>query len=1050
MLTVITARAGDGKTGAVTDLIGKRMAQGLPSVLIVPDQITYAAERRLCKELDIEGFSLCRVMSFNRFCEAVLRSAGRRCPRRLSDSGRMMLLERAILTSKSELTVYRTACRKSGFAARMERMLALLKSCRISPEQLKEMCDAMPRSLLREKLSDTAVLYARCQELLGEDYCDNNDLFALAAESADCPLLKKSELFIDGFDTLTAQMLWLTERMLKHTDITVTLSYDESAPRLYSAQGRALEGLTQAAAAANVRMRRRELKKRVRGNDFDRLHMLYAITEAEKDGAGQGTEARADNAAQNGAAQNGAAQGADCKGGEDGEKAIDIFIASDTEAEMRHVAFEIREKLRAGARMRDFAVACCDPGLISLAQRIFSGFSMEVFCDTARSMPAQPAIQLIMSALKACRTDSCRDITDYLGNYLCPVERARSERLRELIFSVGLTSGELLGRCRRTSPEIQAAIEEFSADLAPLWQLRQSLEACTDAHAFACALWSFITDIGLPERTDALIARCIKEGMLAQADEYKQVWDNLVQQLEQLNMLLSGCPDCDADLLIAMLSKGFESQSCFVLPSTVDCITVGDPARSRFSGIKELYAVGAGDAFFPPAPSGEGLLSPRELARINSGEKLLTPDHEDSSLRSLYTLFSMLLTPEKLHLSYSRMNGRTQQQPGALLERIRTLCGITPAQADEQAEMLAYPDGVIESFSLSRSPGRAQLAAMAAVRLLRPDTDALLRDKQAGDVPSPENVRRLYGNVPVSMSRLETQAECPLKNLLTGGFRLSERVDFMSNLTDVGNVMHEALEHSVPELLEAAPEQRDVYAIVGKNLYAAAAHTHDGVMLHTARARLLCARLHKSVASACGRVLSDMNIFRPAAYEAAFGRGKNPPIMISTRAGEVALQGKIDRVDISADGTRLRIVDYKSSPHGITEKSIEKGTTLQLPLYMTAMESITGAQGAAMYYQNCFGTSAYYQGIYVKDGSADAMTPGVGVEKEQFRRLLSLAKDTAGALAADMLSGNTCARYEGGSFSHCGFCPHRGVCRGRLAPAADTSPDAEGGPDTPA
>ena len=80
VLTVITARAGDGKTGAVTDLIGKRMAQGLPSVLIVPDQITYAAERRLCKELDIEGFSLCRVMSFNRFCEAVLRSAGRRCP----------------------------------------------------------------------------------------------------------------------------------------------------------------------------------------------------------------------------------------------------------------------------------------------------------------------------------------------------------------------------------------------------------------------------------------------------------------------------------------------------------------------------------------------------------------------------------------------------------------------------------------------------------------------------------------------------------------------------------------------------------------------------------------------------------------------------------------------------------------------------------------------------------------------------------------------------------------------------------------------------------
>lgn len=66
-----------------------------------------------------------------------------------------------------------------------------------------------------------------------------------------------SELFIDGFDTLTAQMLWLTERMLKHTDITVTLSYDESALAFIPRRDAHWKGLTQAAAAANVRMRRR-------------------------------------------------------------------------------------------------------------------------------------------------------------------------------------------------------------------------------------------------------------------------------------------------------------------------------------------------------------------------------------------------------------------------------------------------------------------------------------------------------------------------------------------------------------------------------------------------------------------------------------------------------------------------------------------------------------------------------------------------------------------------------------------------------------------------
>ena len=91
MLTVIHSRVHDGKTTEIINRIGELMRQGKRSVLIVPDQVTYAAERDICSQLGISGFSLCQVMSFNRFCEAVLRSAGKKCPRRLTDAGRMAM-----------------------------------------------------------------------------------------------------------------------------------------------------------------------------------------------------------------------------------------------------------------------------------------------------------------------------------------------------------------------------------------------------------------------------------------------------------------------------------------------------------------------------------------------------------------------------------------------------------------------------------------------------------------------------------------------------------------------------------------------------------------------------------------------------------------------------------------------------------------------------------------------------------------------------------------------------------------------------------------------
>lgn len=88
---------------------------------------------------------------------------------------------------------------------------------------------------------------------------------------------------------------------------------------------------------------------------------------------------------------------------------------------------------------------------------------------------------------------------------------------------------------------------------------------------------------------------------------------------------------------------------------------------------------------------------------------------------------------------------------------------------------------------------------------------------------------------------------------------------------------------------------------------------------------------------------------RPAYFEVAFGENPRPdrnsdamlrhsdPIV----AGKVKLRGKIDRID-SGDSS-FRIIDYKTGKHIAGKNEIDLGMSLQLPVYLYAVERIFAA-----------------------------------------------------------------------------------------------------------
>ena len=57
-------------------------------------------------------------------------------------------------------------------------------------------------------------------------------------------------------------------------------------------------------------------------------------------------------------------------------------------------------------------------------------------------------------------------------------------------------------------------------------------------------------------------------------------------------------------------------------------------------------------------------------------------------------------------------------------------------------------------------------------------------------------------------------------------------------------------------------------------------------------------------------------------------------------SGDVMLSGRIDRIDRTADGKAVQIIDYKTGSANAKPERLKGGTSLQLPLYLSAMFDI--------------------------------------------------------------------------------------------------------------
>ncbi len=89
--------------------------------------------------------------------------------------------------------------------------------------------------------------------------------------------------------------------------------------------------------------------------------------------------------------------------------------------------------------------------------------------------------------------------------------------------------------------------------------------------------------------------------------------------------------------------------------------------------------------------------------------------------------------------------------------------------------------------------------------------------------------------------------------------------------------------------------------------------------------------------------------FSPRVFEFSFGSPAGDAVPIRLHEGSeetVLLRGRIDRIDVAPDGAFM-VIDYKTGSSRSNLADISAGKALQLPLYIRAVETLTGLPGAA-------------------------------------------------------------------------------------------------------
>ncbi len=947
MLKLILGVAGTGKTAMITGKIKAQVAAKKGgSLLIVPEQYSHEAERELCA---VCGDSLClyaEVLSFSRLGVRVAQEAGTGGRVLLDKGGRLLCMALALSQIAHRLKLYPGAGRRAELQASLLAAVDELKAAGVDEAALLSAAEGSPPGL-SDKLSDLALCMAAYEAVLSHGHADPVDKMRRLALDIGKSSIVNGCIYIDGFTDFTGAEIAVIDALLsRDAQLTVCLTCDS-----INGDNEHFEPARKAA----------RLLLRLADKHGVKSEVMLCPPSGDKNAALSFFNEHLFNYTS--------------QVFEDKDESVKFFRCDSMRTECELAAAHCIELIRdKGCRLRDIALAV--RGFDEYAptlEAVFSRYGVPLFTAQRRSILQKSLPSLITRAYSIITGGwDTEDVLAYLKTGLTGISVQDADELSAYALTWGIRGSAWTkdGSWAQHPDGLSAVFDDTSLNrlsridttrrqlTAPLSELSKKSRGAETASMQVTALSDFFAALQLPQTLEGRTNTLLNCGLSLMAAEYAQLWDILVNAMEQFSSLLGDMP-MTREEFIGLFTRMLSQYEVSAIPVSNDSVSAGDMDRMRRRNIKHLIILGASDDTIPQISSSHGIFSSDEREAL--GELGIDIGGVDELSRELSLIYNCVSLPsESLTLSYPAFDGSgAQTRPSLLINRAKLLFGREEKSFDVSSARLNAP---IPALMLAAdAAGNSKAARLSREYFSSYEEGKKHLDElssrcsaQRGSL-STETVTALYGEkLRLSPSRTDCFASCKLSYFLRYGLRLKKQEQAAFNPPELGTFMHFVLEGVAGDISRSVgfknAESGLVSALCDKYTDLYITQRLGGFEDKSQRFIYLFERQRPAVR----RVVSDMveelsrSDFAPLDFELSFGgSGELPPVTFSDGSSELSVNGIADRVDgCFRDGKLyLRVIDYKTGKKSFDLSDIWNGIGLQMLLYLFALEQ----EGAPRY-----------------------------------------------------------------------------------------------------
>ena len=914
----------------------------------------------------------------------MLEAAGRDEREPLSDAGRRVAVSQALERLEGKLPYYGSIARRRGFVEKLSSLIADLKQGQLTPQALDDYAATLAEGVTREKLFDLSRIYASYQSVLGERFSDSEDQLDYVArklEASGC--LKDQHVFVYGFDTLPQPMTRLLAAAAPLCrSLTVALICDgETAAdaALFTPIREGVERFAAQLGKAGIAVKREALP----GQPLDAAPTIQHIDQSLFTYAPARFEGAQDS--------------------------VYFYSGITPFEEATLMTRQVLRLLEGGMDIERIAVLYPDQNgyafAVSAALRL-SG--VPFYADQRLPAMSHGLIRFLLYALRAMAGGyRSADVLGVIKSGYSPLGFDEGCELENYAFRYGINLKRWAAPFTKGDDELRKSCEALRARLmTPLVKARDALVKAKTTQESMTAVFTLLCDVGAYDALKREEKKLLESGLLIRAGQNSQVWQTVMELLDQL-VRLEGGARIPLKYIADRLECGFSAISLKSLPPASGMLHAGTLGHSLMSEADAVFLLGLTDEVLRRETTSLLTEGERAAAQAGTGCNLGMTDKSRAAFARLDLKSAMTLPKQLLFLSYAKTApAGGALRPAALLELLQAKLfdglGQSPVPTEElpmsapqalselSLDLRAHADGITGDTMNARQRDRltrllaSPVTAPAAMRVLR----ALDHDGQAQPL-TPQEARALYGDEALSVSRLEMYASCPFKHFVTYGLRPQILREWKVDPIETGTFFHAGLDRfaRLAKQQPAFPHMEDeaVSALMDEAVQPLLTELMDGPMgdgdrslarYDQARAALRRAGLTIARHLSAGRFAIDQT-------EASFGfEGGLPPIVLHLSDGrEVMLRGRIDRVDRydAPDAVYLRVIDYKSSQKTLDAAQTWRGLQLQLLLYLDVLTAaIPDSRPAGAFY------------FYVADPLVESDSDAQAVVEDKLRALLTL------------------------------------------------------------